>query len=394
LGIAKTVEKIQDNQEHGVELINILSAKQSSVSKLASSPDASISSPKKSDNPYCLWCWIVVCIFCGFIAALFIAAVFLSLIISLTEPVMKPQCEKLERQLSNGETSVWGVSSTAVSILSQDEDGTTLIMPCDGIAVDEIGNEYQVDGAYKISCNSPVTFNYVTGIKTWRTDHCCSYPSWKYSNRNHGYSKAEGGWSCFLCDNCCRASVTFETTPLQLEFCVWVENFDRKLYINGVVLDETWTTQMTLQTSPVSSAPYGFWRNDSSVFIDTSDWLYIEKTAFNYSCMPNNPNPGCGTNLRMPDMNTASGMPVLQQCTMLVKIPAELFGVKIEFCKEVMLIHNTESDTIGIKTMGQSCMVKIQEGEKIQNLWISEGSYRFFRQLSFIACPPKGWSLH
>jgi hypothetical protein len=182
--------------------------------------------------------------------------------------------------------------------------------------------------------------------------------------------------------------------PLQLEFCIWTENFDRKLYVNGVTLDEfNWTTQMTLQTSPMSSAPYGFWRNESFVFICDSNWLYMEKTAFNYSCKPINPNPGCGTNVKMPDMDTVSGLPVLQQCMMLVKIPADLFGIKIDFC-EVMLIHNTESDTIGIKTMGQSCMVKIQEGEKIQNLWISEGSYRFFRQLSYIACSPQGDGLY
>jgi hypothetical protein len=180
-----------------------------------------------------------------------------------------------------------------------------------------------------------------------------------------------------------------------LEFCVWIENFDRKLYVNGVTLDDVdLTTQMTLQTSPMSSTPYGFWRNDSSVFIADSNWLFMENTAFNYSCKPNNPNPGCGTNIRMPDMNTASGIPILQQCTMLVKIPCALFGIKIEFCEEVKLIHNIESDTIGIKMMSQSCMVKIQEGEKIQNLWISECSYRFFRQLSYIACSPQGDSLY
>jgi hypothetical protein len=138
-GIAKTVEKIQDNQEHCVELINILSAKQPSVSKPTSSSDACISLSKKSVNPYCLWCWVIVCIFSGFMAALFIAAVFLSLIISLTDPVMEPQCEKIERQLSNGETSSWGVTSIAASILSQYDNGTTLIMPCDGIALDEVG---------------------------------------------------------------------------------------------------------------------------------------------------------------------------------------------------------------------------------------------------------------
>jgi hypothetical protein len=167
LGIAKTVEKIQDNQEHGVELLNILGSKQPSVSNPTTSSDSS-SSPKKSDNQYCLWCWVVVCIFCGFLAALFIAAVFLALIVPLTEPVMEPQCEKVERQLSNGETSTWGVSSSSISIMGSDEYGTSVIMPCEGIAVDEIGNEYQVDGAYKLSCDSPVTFNYVTSIKTWR----------------------------------------------------------------------------------------------------------------------------------------------------------------------------------------------------------------------------------
>jgi hypothetical protein len=218
LGIAKTVEKIQDNQEHGVELLNILSSKQSSVSKPTTSSISS-SDSKKSDNQYCLWCWVVVCIFCGFKAALFIAAVFLSSIVSLTEPVMEPQSEKIERQLSNGETSTWGVSSSSISILGSDEAGTTVIIPCDGIAIDEIGNEYQVDGAYKLSCGPPVTFNYVTGIKTWRADHCCIYQDWKYDKRNHGYRHTEGGWSCFWCDNCCKSSVTCETTPLHLEFC-------------------------------------------------------------------------------------------------------------------------------------------------------------------------------
>jgi hypothetical protein len=94
----------------------------------------------------------------------------------------------------------------------------------------------------------------------------------------------------------------------------------------------------------------------------------MEGTAFNYTCKPMNPNPKCGTSLNIPDMQTASGHPVLKQCTMLVKIPAEIYNLKVEFCTNVILIHNTESDTIGIKTMKQSCMVKVQEGDLIQNL--------------------------
>jgi hypothetical protein len=56
MGIAKTVEKIQDNQEHGVELINMLT-KQPPGSKPAASSDATTSSSsKKSDSNYSLWC--------------------------------------------------------------------------------------------------------------------------------------------------------------------------------------------------------------------------------------------------------------------------------------------------------------------------------------------------
>jgi hypothetical protein len=68
--------------------------------KSAASSDSTSSSSKKSDSNYCLWCWTIICVFCGFLAAVFIATVFLSLIVSFMEPVMEPQCEKIERQLS------------------------------------------------------------------------------------------------------------------------------------------------------------------------------------------------------------------------------------------------------------------------------------------------------
>jgi hypothetical protein len=236
LGIAKTVGKIQENQEHGVELLNILSAKQYSVTKPISSSDTSISSSKNSDNPYCLWFWVVTCILCGFMAALFIAAVFIALIISLTDPVLEPQCEKVERQLSNGESSSWGVSSAAASIINQDENGTTLLMPCEGIALDEAGNEYQIDGAFKLVCNPPVSFNYVSSIVTWKTDHCCTAPKWKYDKRTYGYSSSEAAGCSLFCNNHCKSSVTCEYTPVDMELCEWVENFNRTLRINGAPL--------------------------------------------------------------------------------------------------------------------------------------------------------------
>jgi hypothetical protein len=44
---------------------------------------------------------------------------FLSLLISLIEPVMEPQCEKIEHQLSNDGSSSWGHVSAATSIYHQ-----------------------------------------------------------------------------------------------------------------------------------------------------------------------------------------------------------------------------------------------------------------------------------
>jgi hypothetical protein len=89
---------------------------------------------------------------------------------------MEPQCEKIEPQLSNDDSSSWGHVSASVSIYHQDETDTTLVMSCNGISLDEIGNEYQIDSVYKLSCSTLISFNYVTSIKTWRVDHCCTYP--------------------------------------------------------------------------------------------------------------------------------------------------------------------------------------------------------------------------
>jgi hypothetical protein len=76
MGIARTVEKIQDNQEYGVELMTILTKLPPGSKPAASSDSATSSSSRKSDSNYCLWCWAITCIFCGFLAAVFITAVF------------------------------------------------------------------------------------------------------------------------------------------------------------------------------------------------------------------------------------------------------------------------------------------------------------------------------
>jgi hypothetical protein len=119
-----------------------------------------------------------------------------------------------------------------------------------------------------------------------------------------------------------------------LEFCEWIENSNRRLRINGEVINESWATNMTLEDSTVSSALYGFWRNETSIFIRTSEWLFMEGTVFKYICNSLNPNPKCGSNLNMPEMRMASGLPLFKQYSMLVKILAEIYNLKVEFFKK------------------------------------------------------------
>jgi hypothetical protein len=101
-----------------------------------------------------------------------------------------------------------------------------------------------------------------------------------------------------------------------------MENFNRSLRINGEVIGEAWATNMTLEVSPVASAPYGFWRNETFIFIRTSEWLFMEGTAFNYTCNPLNPNPKYSTNLNMPEMRMASGLPLLPAIILYCLFPS------------------------------------------------------------------------
>jgi hypothetical protein len=76
--------------------------------------------------------------------------------------------------------------------------------------------------------------------------------------------------------------------------------------------------------------------------------------------------------------------------------PGSDFTFAHDFCDLINeLSINLEKWTIFyFYILTQRYRVKVQEGDLIQNLWISEGSYRFFHQLSYIACSPQGDGLY
>jgi hypothetical protein len=165
----------------------------------------------------------------------------------------------------------------------------------------------------------------------------------------------------------------------------WVET-ESYLKINDIRLNET---VVSLTINPSTDAKYGFWRNESRIFICTDDWLFMQDTAFNYSCSVTNPNPPYYTNHNFVGMNDVTSIPLISSCKSLVKLPAHIIGEGIDFCKSLIAIHNNESNPYGVKSDGPGFMVKVEE-DTIQFLWLSEGSYRFFKHIAKIACKDVG----
>jgi hypothetical protein len=56
-------------------------------------------------------------------------------------------------------------------------------------------------------------------------------------------------------------------------------------------------------------------------------------------------------------INDVRGMPLISSCKSLVKLPAHIIGVSIDFCKSLIAIYNNESNTYGVKSDGPGYMI-------------------------------------
>jgi hypothetical protein len=177
--------------------------------------------------------------------------------------------------------------------------------------------------------------------------------------------------------------------PVQHQLCEWVESYSY-FTINDIPLNET-VVFLTVNSS--TDAKYGLWRNESRIFICTANWLYMQDMVFNYSCKITNPRPPCWADPNFVEMNDVSGMLLISSRKTLVKLPAHIIGAGIDFCILLIAVHNNESNTYGIKSEVPGCMIKVEE-DVIQFLWLSEGSYRFFKHIAKIACKVQGNGLY
>jgi hypothetical protein len=147
--------------------------------------------PSSNSTSWELWCWTFICLACSF-AALFIATACYSLWISSSKPILEPICVQINQNFLHNAESISSTKNVTVpttkefiSILSQNENETVIIMPYDGSVVDDLGNVYSLKGPFELKCDDYITFNYVTGLHVWHGDKCCkdpSFPNWPHRN--------------------------------------------------------------------------------------------------------------------------------------------------------------------------------------------------------------------
>jgi hypothetical protein len=265
-------------------------------------------------------------------------------------------------------------------------------MPCSSSVIDEAGNTFRIEGPYDLNCDESKSFGYIDTFTIWRGEKCCGpYPDWPSSHQLRNHSKEmKDSPRCFWCNNWCRVSVScIPKEYVTLDRCFWEERTAViTIYKNDEPIEHY---SVSLTVGPHLEAPYGFWRHTNnatgkeSIFLNTATSNYLEGTNYNYSCTPLNDPGVCKQDYVMPEIRTANSMPNIPSCSTLVTLKTtDVIPVN---CQTVKTIKNTESNSIGIKSISGSCDIKVKDKLEYQ-LYISidEGSYRFFNDLQGISC--------
>jgi hypothetical protein len=343
--------------------------------------------------------WIVLCVSCTFVAAIFISAVGVSFIDLYTTPKTESICTPMvsKRRLSNQEDQ----NMELIKILSEDEEGNTvLIMPCGASLKDEFGNTYRLDGPYKLECGEMQEFQYIIDRQVWHAGHCCGWPGvpgdWKNPTGSTEYKVNPG---CGPCKEWFKAAYKCITTPVHLQRCEWLETDDGNTHLfvkrfNNDIEEEKNISLVTLTVSPALTTPYGFWRNDTSYIINTAFNNYLENTNFNYTCKPVYI-PTNGNDYILPAPQTVNPMPQLTSCMTLVKVPFTVEEMLMDFCTVVNIVHNIESNSYGFVSQVGDCSIKVKDDlDQTSYLYLSMGSYRFMKSVNQIACIDMGDGLY
>jgi hypothetical protein len=96
---------------------------------------------------------------------------------------------------------------------------------------------------------------------------------------------------------------------------------------------------------------------------------------------------------------TLNPMPRLVSCKQQVKVPFRFSDLARKYCEVVSVVRDTESGSIGLSAAGEDCTVRIGEKdangkENVYLVPVSQGSYRFMKNLDSIGCSEIGEGMY
>jgi hypothetical protein len=214
-------------------------------------------------------------------------------------------------------------------------------------------------------------------------------PSFIDAIRAQGNLKKNDFWKCglCLCQNHCIVAASYKPAEIvTLDRCFWKElTTGVTTYKNEEIIEHT---SITITVDPHQIALYGHCRHTDNqtgkelIFLNTASSNFLEGTNYNYSCKSLNDPRNCMEDFAMPEIRTINGMPNVPSCSTIVTLKASDIIPVTKFCMEIKLINNTESNSVEIKLLLNSCDLKIQEkASSMIIIFIDEGSYRFFTDL-------------
>lgn len=184
-----------------------------------------------------------------------------------------------------------------------------------------------------------------------------------------------------------------KTEERQLKLCNLVESELSTFTVNGV--DARYTSK-GMTVSALAQTPYGYYYDYATrrAFIRHERFLFMEGTAYNYTCRPTYFPNKKGESIYMPEALDLRGMPNLQNCMTTLTVPFKVTPLALEYCSVVTLVKNMETGLMGFTAIEKDCAIKLADGDGvIQNFWISKGAYRFIENISALACDYRRWSI-
>jgi hypothetical protein len=122
----------------------------------------------------------------------------------------------------------------------------------------------------------------------------------------------------------------------------------------------------------------------------------MEGTKYNYTFQGRLSGCDDGTTLIFNLKAAVNPNPNLIDCKTLITVPWKVTAAGMEFCNLVQSVTNPDTmDSVGIKAIHQDSTVTIQDSSNtIFVVWLSKGSYRWFRNIQNIGCVLSGDGLY